>query len=96
MMQRLYSISISVVAPIRKIASICQQEGRALVTLDLDFSDIRLYPPLHYAGIVVLRLQHQAKSNVLEVCTRTISLLSQEPLTQKLWIVEEDRIKILE
>lgn len=27
------------------IASVCQQEGRALVTLDTDFADIRAYPP---------------------------------------------------
>ncbi|MDF5725367.1 MAG: DUF5615 family PIN-like protein [Rhizonema sp. PD37] len=27
------------------ILEICQQEGRVLVTLDLDFADIRTYPP---------------------------------------------------
>ena len=32
------------------IASICQQEERTLVTLDLDFADIRAYPPADYAG----------------------------------------------
>ena len=31
-----------------KIADICQLEKRAIVTLDLDFADIRMYPP---AGI---------------------------------------------
>jgi len=32
------------------IVTICQNEGRAIVTLDLDFADIRLYPPKHCAG----------------------------------------------
>ena len=27
------------------IAQVCKQEGRILITLDLDFSDIRHYPP---------------------------------------------------
>lgn len=78
------------------VASICQQEARALVTLDLDFSDIRTYPPTHYAGVVVLRLMRQDKPHVLEVCARMIPLLSDEPLAQRLWIVEENRIRIRE
>ena len=32
------------------IASVCQSEGRAIVTMDMDFADIRLYPPQHYAS----------------------------------------------
>ena len=78
------------------LAAICRQEGRALVTLDLDFSDIRTYPPADYAGLVVLRLRHQDKPHVEEVCTRMIALLGQESLAQRLWIVEEDRIRIRE
>jgi predicted nuclease of predicted toxin-antitoxin system len=63
----------------RTVATICQQEARALVTLDLDFADIRTYPPAHHAGMVVLRLQQQDKPHVLEVFARVIPLLSQEP-----------------
>jgi predicted nuclease of predicted toxin-antitoxin system len=37
------------------VAAVCQAEKRAIVTLDLDFSDIRRYPPEHYSGIIVLR-----------------------------------------
>ena len=34
-----------------EIAGVCQREARALITLDLDFSDIREFPPAHYSGI---------------------------------------------
>lgn len=78
------------------VATRCQQEVRALVTLDLDVADIRTYPPAHYAGIVVLRLQRQDKPHVLEVVARVMPLLSQEPLAQRLWIVDEQRIRIRE
>ncbi|MGH8523339.1 MAG: DUF5615 family PIN-like protein [Gammaproteobacteria bacterium] len=37
------------------IASICRTEDRALITLDMDFADIRTYPPNQYPGVVVLR-----------------------------------------
>lgn len=77
-----------------EIASICQQEGRALVTLDTDFADIRAYPPTQYAGPVVLRLRRQDKSYVLELLARLTEMLSSEPLAGHLWIVEEGRIRI--
>jgi predicted nuclease of predicted toxin-antitoxin system len=37
------------------VAHVCQKEARALITLDLDFSDIRAYPPEEYQGIIVFR-----------------------------------------
>ncbi len=39
------------------IASACQKEQRAILTLDAGFADIRRYPPQSFAGIIVLRLR---------------------------------------
>lgn len=36
----------------------CRTEGRVLVTLDLDFSNVLRFPPERYAGIAVLRVPH--------------------------------------
>jgi predicted nuclease of predicted toxin-antitoxin system len=33
-----------------RIAQCCRDEQRAIVTLDLDFADIRHYPPENYSG----------------------------------------------
>jgi predicted nuclease of predicted toxin-antitoxin system len=38
-----------------QLLATCRQEGRALLTLDLDFADLRSYPPEATAGLVVLR-----------------------------------------
>ena len=73
---------------------VCQQEGRVLMTLDLDFANIQAYPPPTAAGIVVLRLLRQDKSWVLEVVERLIPALAMNQVPQTLWIVEEDRIRI--
>ena len=49
------------------MASVSAREQRAIVTLDTDLSDIRTYPPRRYSGIVVLRLNDQARDHILEV-----------------------------
>lgn len=76
------------------VASVVRREHRALLTLDLDFSDIRTYPPSDYAGIVVLRLKRQDKVAVLQLVERLIPLLATGPLDARLWIVEQDRVRI--
>src|SRR5438876_109704 len=80
--------------PDPNIAAVCQQEGRAIVTLDLDFADIRVYSPANYAGIIVLRLSRLDKSRILAVIQRLLPDLDQEPLKGKLWIVEYAKIRV--
>lgn len=53
--------------PDADVAAVCQREDRVVVTLDLDFADIRAYPPANYPGIVVLRLTQLDKRSVLSV-----------------------------
>ena len=77
-----------------EIAAVCATENRAIVTLDLDFSDIRTYPPASYAGIVVLRVSRQEREHVLSVCREMIRLLDTEELVGTLWIVEDSRVRI--
>ena len=76
------------------IANVCKKERRALITLDLDFADIRSYPPNEYDGIIVLRIHDQGKRNVVDVLRRVIKFLKDHPCLKQLWIVEEDRIRI--
>jgi predicted nuclease of predicted toxin-antitoxin system len=80
--------------PDAELASLCQSEERALVTLDLGFGDIRSYPPSEFPGLVVFRLDYQDKPYVLTLCRRFIATLEQEELSGSLWIVEEDQIRI--
>ena len=77
-----------------KIADICQLEKRAIVTLDLDFADIRVYPPEDYDGLIILRLDRQDKLYVLDVFERVVEKLQGEELAGKLWIVSEHNIRI--
>jgi predicted nuclease of predicted toxin-antitoxin system len=76
------------------IAGICQQEDRVLITLDLDFADIRSYPPEQFPGLLVMRLRYQDKTHVVEVFRRVIHLLERETVEHRLWIIEEKRVRI--
>ena len=77
-----------------KLAEICLREQRAMITMDLDFSDIRVYAPDRFYGIIVMRLQQQDKRHVLKVLERLLPLFSKEKLQGHLWIVEEKRVRI--
>jgi predicted nuclease of predicted toxin-antitoxin system len=57
------------------VAVVCQAEKRVIVTLDLDFSDIRRYPPENYAGIIVLRPVLQLIPMLERMMARAIGLL---------------------
>lgn len=80
--------------PDAHIAGTCQAEQRALVTLDLDFADLRRYPPADHAGLIVLRPATQSIPAVLALIQRLVPLLDQEPVAGALWIVDEGRVRI--
>lgn len=78
------------------IAAACAAENRILITADTDFADIRAYPPRESPGIVVLRLRSQRKDWVLRAVRQLSRVLENESPRQRLWIVEEDRIRVRE
>jgi predicted nuclease of predicted toxin-antitoxin system len=80
--------------PDSRIASVCRQEGRTLITLDTDFCDIRTYPPADYPGLLVLRLARQSAPEVLRVIRRLLEVLTTTDCHGQLWIVEHERIRI--
>lgn len=80
--------------PDTRVAEVCRSERRVLLTLDLDFGDIRSYPPARYAGLIVLRPARQDKPSVLRVVERILPLLEAEPPAGHLWVVDEQSARI--
>jgi predicted nuclease of predicted toxin-antitoxin system len=74
-----------------QIISVCQDEQRTLVTLDLDFADIRAYPPDHYAGIIVMRLSSQSRSHVLRILQNLLPVLrkNRSEVGSGLWMMPQ-------
>lgn len=77
-----------------RIAARCRREGRVLITLDLDFADIRAYPPHRYPGFLVLPLRRQDKPAVLSAFRRVLPELARRTVIHRLWIIEETRVRI--
>jgi len=78
-----------------QLFSVCLAEGRALVTLDLDFSNLLRFPPGESAGLAVLRLPARPSLALLSQTVQTLlDGLGREPITGKLWIVEPGRIRV--
>ena len=76
------------------IIEICKSEQRVLITLDIDFADIRLYPPEQYSGIIVLRDKICSKNHLIDIFRKITPLLRSESLDRYLWIVEKTRIRV--
>jgi len=74
----------------------CCTEDRVLMTLDLDFANVRAYPPKSHPGIVVFRSKSQDKPTLVALLKRLVPVLLQLSAKHQLWIVEPDRIRYRE
>ena len=82
--------------PDRKVIDVARDENRILVTLDVDFADLREYPPSEYPGIWVLRGQSQSIELVLSLLRGALGVLDTESPSNRLWIIEARRVRIHE
>lgn len=80
-----------------ELASRCVAEGRALVTLDLDFANPFRFSPEDRPGIAVLRGPSRLTSFDLDKLMKTLLIaLREQELKGNLWIVEEGRIRVFQ
>ncbi|NKB72803.1 MAG: hypothetical protein GKR89_37505 [Candidatus Latescibacteria bacterium] len=78
----------------RTLIAVCRDEGRCLITLDLDFSNPLVFPPSDYGGIAVLRLPPKSGPDDLRDLLKTlIGGLASGPIEGKLWIIQRGRIR---
>ena len=77
------------------VFEVCAAEGRALVTLDSDFSQVLRFPPDKSAGVAVLASSGRMTSSLLEILLgQLIDALPKHELSGRLWIIEPGRIRI--
>jgi predicted nuclease of predicted toxin-antitoxin system len=77
-----------------KVLQACVAEDRILITLDLDFSDIRTYPPGSYPGIWVLRPSKQTFKAIDALVQAGLRLAVVERVPGQLWVIDEKRVRI--
>ena len=81
-------------SPDSSVLDACRVENRILITFDLDFSDIRFYPPATHEGIWILRPRTQSVDNTLALLQRALALVETETTHGRLWIVETTQVRI--
>lgn len=77
-----------------RIAAVCRDENRILISLDLDFANIRTYPPSQYPGIIVLRPRNQDAISVNILVDAFLRAARSEEPRGALWVIEPGRIRI--
>jgi hypothetical protein len=74
---------------------VCSNEGRVLVTLDFDFSQVLRFPPARSAGIAILAAPGKMTAGLLDhLIEQLTASIPLHPLEGRLWIVEPGRIRI--
>ncbi len=76
------------------LAAVCVAESRAIITADLDFSDVRVFPSEGSPGFIVLRLPRQSRRAQLAAVARLLPMFGDLPLQGRLWIVDERRVRV--
>jgi predicted nuclease of predicted toxin-antitoxin system len=69
-------------------------EDRFLITLDLDFSDVRRFQPGTHPGILLVRARSKSRQAVLEVLRRTLEEQPLEGLRGCLVVADEKLTRI--
>jgi predicted nuclease of predicted toxin-antitoxin system len=71
-----------------------QNERRLLVTMDLDFSDMRRYPPGSHAGILLLRPHRDGRKAIIGLVTALLECESLDGLAGCLAVADEAQTRV--
>lgn len=70
------------------------KEKRILITEDMDFGNILLYPPKLHHGIILLRFRHSLEKEILSVLSTLLRELKPNDFKQTLIIVDSDKYRL--
>lgn len=76
------------------IAEVAKNEGRILLTLDLEFGDIRKYPPGHHPGIILFRPRSFGPLAVNHFVEEFVRDTNLELLAGCVAVVEPSRVRV--
>ncbi|MBO6574753.1 MAG: DUF5615 family PIN-like protein [Rhodothermales bacterium] len=77
----------------RTLSVVCRAEGRVLVTLDLDFADIRRYPPHETPGTIVLRAGRQSLRRLRRMCSFASERMTRFDPSGQLWVIDSTGLR---
>lgn len=76
------------------LLAVCLAEGRAMITLDLDFANPLRFDPARTAGIAVLRVPDLPGRSDLELAaSQLIGAMAEVDIAGQLWVVDRRRVR---
>jgi predicted nuclease of predicted toxin-antitoxin system len=76
------------------VIALAQKLDAVLLTVDLDFANILVYPPGSYAGIIVMRYNAAEESALIHSLEQALADLYRDSLRNILIIIEPTRYRI--
>jgi len=78
----------------KEVAELAKKTGAVLVTRDWDFSNVMLYPPEKYNGIIILKIHPPLGKDLIRALENFLSVVKD--LNGRTFIIYRDRIEIVE
>lgn len=78
----------------REIIDLAKREGRILVSLDLHFANIFLFPPAECPGIIVIRIKPAVPAKVDRAVEDFLQRMEPQKIQNALVIIGEDKFRI--
>lgn len=80
--------------PDEEILAYAIRHERVLITIDMDFSNIRHYPPKSHKGIIVAKIRPRNADAVHRVLKHLLSNIEPDRLSKSLVIVDQNKYRI--
>ena len=77
-----------------EVASAAKSEGRVLFTLDVEFADLRKFPPGSHAGVVLFRPRRLSPSSVSAFVLRFVKKANLAEFSGCIVVVDPRRIRV--
>ena len=78
----------------REIGAAANNEGRILFTLDLEFADLRKYPPGSHPGVILFRPRTMGPQTVNAFVLEFVRERKLEQLNRCVVVVDPDRVRV--
>ncbi len=80
--------------PDTEVAAVSTKEGRMLFTLDVEFADLRKYPPGIHPGIILFRPTSYGPLTVNKFVVDFVRSVNLEDLTSCVAVVDPTRVRV--
>jgi predicted nuclease of predicted toxin-antitoxin system len=80
--------------PDTDVAEAAKREARVLLTLDIEFADIRKHPPGSHPGIVLFRSANPGTPAINQLVVKLLGSVAETDLAGAVTVVEEGRLRI--